>query len=426
MVNRQLLAVFLLVFGLGLGYFVYFSETSSGFWSRPFRLGLDLQGGSHLVYEADTSSLTAGDVDEAMSALREVIERRVNAFGVAEPVIQVERTGLGAGGRDRLLVELPGVTDLNEALNLIRATPLLEFVLAAPETPAGFAPSGLTGRFLRRAEVNFSGQTLGPTISLEFNDEGAALLAEITKNNIGQALAIVLDGELLSAPIIQDEVTGGRAEITGQFTIEEARELVRNLNLGALPVPIALLSTQTIGATLGEDALNRGVRAGLFGLAVVALFMVIWYRLPGLVAMLALSVYILLMLAIFKLLPVTLTAPGIAGLVLSFGLALDANILIFERLKEELRAGRHIHEAIREGFARAWFSIRDANLSSLLAAIVLFWLGTSLIKGFALTLSLGIVVSMFTAISVSRTFLLALAPARGGRVAKFLFQCGFR
>lgn len=422
MPGRRLLASFLVVLFAALGYFLY---------RRPdFKLGLDLSGGSHLIYEADTSGLPPADVSEAMSSLREVIERRINAFGVAEPLVQVERTGLGAGAKERLIIELPGVTNLAEAMAVIKVTPQLEFKvlpasqdLTATATPE-FVASGLTGRFLKHASVEFRPQAISPSISVEFNEEGSRLFAEITAGNVDRPVGIYLDGELISAPIVREPIRDGRAEISGQFTVDEARALARNLNLGALPVPIALVSTETIGPTLGAEALAAGLRAGLLGLAVVAVFMILWYRLPGLVAVLALAIYAVLMLSIFKVFNVTLTAAGIAGFILSIGMALDANVLIFERLKEEIWAGKDIHQAIHEGFSRAWFAIRDSNLSSLISALVLFWFGTALIKGFALTLAMGIVVGMFTAIIVTRTFLLAIAPKHKKPFTKFLFSTG--
>jgi len=222
--------------------------------------------------------------------------------------------------------------------------------------------------------------------------------------------------------VVREEIRDGRAEISGQFTLEEAKILARDLNLGALPVPIKLASTQVIGATLGQEAARRGMEAGMLGLFMVALFIVAWYRLPGLVAVVSLAMYVALMLAIFKLLPVTLTAAGIAGFILSIGIAIDANILIFERLREELADGKGLVEATKEGFARAWTSIRDSNLSSIISATILFWFGTSLIKGFALTLAIGIAVSMFTAITVTRTFLLAAGFRRQTGLTKFLFK----
>ncbi len=424
---------------------------------RPFRLGLDLRGGSHLVYEAETSSLLPGDIKDAMSALREVIERRINAFGVAEPVIQTETVGLGAEARRRLIVELPGVTDLKGAIRLINVTPVLEFKTERPDGPEKeailaaykeaqaalvdgqplpdnpllqqdpeFIATSLTGRYLKRARVDFGQQSINPSISLEFDQTGGEIFAELTKTNVNKRIGIYLDGQPLSAPVVREEIKDGRAEITGQFTLTEARELVRNLNLGALPVPIKLVSTETVGATLGQEALDQGVKAGIIGLAIVAAFMIFWYRLNGLIAVLSLAVYMALVLAVFKLLPVTLTAAGIAGFILSLGIAVDANVLIFERLKEELRQREHLHEAIRDGFAHAWLPIRDSNLSSIISALILFWFGTSLIKGFALTLTIGITISMFTAITVTRNLLLTAAPVRQTRLVHFLFSSGFR
>jgi len=235
-------------------------------------------------------------------------------------------------------------------------------------------------------------------------------------------VAILFDGAVISAPTVREEIRDGRAEISGQFTLAEAKNLTRDLNLGALPVPIKLASTQVVGATLGQEAAERGMAAGVIGLIIVAVFMVFWYRLPGLVSVVSLAIYVALMLAIFKLLPVTLTAAGIAGFILSVGIAIDANILIFERLREELVGGKGLWDSIKEGFTRAWTSIRDSNLSSIISAVILFWFGTSLIKGFALTLAIGIGVSMFTAITVTRTFLLAVGFRRQTKVTNFLFK----
>ncbi|MFH1170084.1 MAG: protein translocase subunit SecD [Candidatus Vogelbacteria bacterium] len=449
MTRRRIIAVVLILFGLGLAYF----DLSS---LRPFKLGLDLRGGSHLVYQADTSALPAGaDIGEAMSSLREVIERRVNTFGVGEPLIQVEQGGLGASEVHRLIVELPGVTDLKEALKVIDVTPVLEFKIERPEgkekdaikkaietaraemakggaiTPnpllaenPDFIPSELTGRYLQRAQVQFNSQSINPTISVEFDQTGGDIFAKLTKENVEKRIGIYLDGQLLSAPVVREEIKDGRAEISGDFTVEEARTLVRNLNLGALPVPIKLISTETIGATLGQEALDRGVRAGIIGLILVAVFMVLWYRLNGLLAVLSLGIYVSLMLAIFKLLPVTLTAAGMAGFILSVGMAVDANILIFARLKEEMRQTENMHDAIGHGFSRAWASIRDSNLATIISALILFWFGTSLVRGFALTLAIGVLISMLTAISITRTFLLAIGVHHTSRLNRFLFGSG--
>lgn len=430
MVKTRILAIGLLAFGVALALFVYYSETAaSGALNRPFKLGLDLSGGSHLIYEADTSVLPPADVAAAMESLRAVIERRVNAFGVGEPLIQVEKSGVGEKAVHRLIVELPGVTDLNQALAMIAKTPVLEFKAVDPKTLEAaeptFLPAELSGRYLKRANVQFTQTALGPSIVLEFNKEGAAIFARLTKDNIGRPVGIFLDGVLLSAPVVREPITTGQAEISGQFTIEEAKALARDLNLGALPVPIKLVGSETIGATLGADVLKKGLEAGLIGFAVVALFMIIWYRLPGLVAVLSLAIYVLLMLALFKLIPVTLTAAGIAGLILSIGIAVDANVLIFERLKEEMKTDKKMSEAMQEGFARAWLAIRDSNITHIIAGIILFWFGTAFIKGFALTFALGTIVSMFTAITVTRTLLLSLGVRHKTPLTTFLFDSGF-
>ncbi len=430
MVKTRVLAVILLLFGAALAAFIYYSESATEGWlNRPFKLGLDLKGGSHLVYEADTATLAPADIEPAMDSLRAVIERRVNAFGVGEPVIEVEKVGVGSAAKHRLIVELPGVTDLNQALAMIAKTPVLQFATVDAATlnteDVKFISSPLTGRYLERANVQFTQASLGPSITLDFNAEGSKLFADLTRNNIGLPIAILLDGEMLSAPVVREEIRDGKAEISGQFTVEEAKTLARDLNLGALPVPIKLVGSQTIGASLGADVLNKGIYAGLIGFAIIALFMVVWYRLPGLVAVVSLVVYLALMLAIFKLIPVTLTAAGIAGLILSIGIAVDANVLIFERLKEELRSDKKMHEAMTEGFARAWLAIRDSNITHVIAGVILFWFGTAFIKGFALTFVLGTVVSMFTAITVTRTFLLALGVKHKTPFNHFLFSSGF-
>lgn len=439
-------AIILLIAGMLIGYFVYSSEMS-GTSRFPFKFGLDLQGGTHLIYTADTSDTPDADVKEAMSALRDVIERRVNLFGVAEPIVQVEEGGAFAGVKEeRLIVELPGVTDTAEAIDLIGQTPLLEFKLyredyqppegedataTDPYPDEAFEVTGLTGRYLKHAQLQF-GQGKGtlsnePIVVLQFNSEGADLFEEITKNNVGRLLAIFLDGEPISMPVIRETISGGAATISGGFTPDEARLLVRDLNFGALPLPIELESTQTIGASLGEEALQKGINAGAAGLIIVALFLILWYRVPGFLATVSLCIYIVLMLLIFKLIPITLTAAGVAGFILSIGMAVDANVLIFERIKEEFQDGRKdTEEAIRDGFKRAWVAIRDGNLSSIITAIILFWFGTSLVEGFALTFGIGIMVSMFTAITVSRTFLLALGKYKITSTIKFLYGSGIK
>ncbi len=403
----------------------------------PFRFGLDIQGGTHLVYRADLAATPSGERADSMEALRDVIERRVNLFGVAEPVVQVER----AADDWRLIVELAGIRDINAAIRLIGETPFLEFreereekereaILEAQKTGERmdedpyFIPTKLNGKYLKRAEVSFNQTTFEPEVILQFTDEGAEIFADITRQNVGKLVAIYLDGAPISAPVVQEEITGGTAQITGRFSPEEAKELVGRMNAGALPVPIALIAQQSVGASLGEASLAKSLYAGLIGLLAVALFMILWYRLPGLLAVIALLFYVVIILAIFKLIPVTLTLAGVAGIILSIGMAVDANILIFERMKEELRTGKALEEALRDGFGRAWTSIRDSNVSSLITAAILYWFGSSLIKGFALTLSIGILISMFSAISVTRTLLIAVMTRRVESI-RALFLSGF-
>ncbi len=413
MAKVRILALVILIIGAAAGYFDWVS------W-RPFRLGLDLRGGTHLVYRADVSSLSAAsDISEAMSGLRDVIERRINLFGVAEPVVQTERVG----GENRLIVELAGVFDIGEAIKAIGETPYLEFKELKGED---FVATKLNGKYLKRASVGFSQNLGAPEVFLEFNEEGAALFEEITERNVGAPVAIFLDGAPISMPTVQERISGGKAQITGKFTPDEAKQLVRRFNAGALPVPITLLSQQSVGASLGKEALLKSLRAGIYGALAVAAFMIFWYRLPGVIAVLALGVYSTLTLLLFKMIPVTLSSAGIAGFILSVGMAVDANILIFERMKEELRLGKLLDFAMTEGFARAWTSIRDSNVSSLITAVILYWFGTSLVRGFALTLALGILVSMFSAITASRYFLRALPHTGSGRLTRFLFGTGLK
>lgn len=443
---KRIIAIVLILAAGAVGYFVdnvriqfaspaRFSLSLSK--SDTYKLGLDLNGGTHLLYRADTSRLEGVGVKDAMTSLRDVIERRVNLFGVAEPIVQSEEGGaVGQAKEERLIVELPGVTDVSKAIALIGKTPLLEFRLA--KTNAGFSeadlkktadelfePPKLTGQYLDHAELTFDQTTRQPRVLLSFNTPGTKLFADITKANVGRVLAIFLDGTPISMPVIRQEIDNGKAEISGNFTPDEARTLVRNLNYGALPVPIELISTQTIGPSLGQAALDAGARAGKYAFLVIALFLILWYRLPGFVAVVALLMYVVLNLAIFKLIPVTLTAAGIAGFILSIGMAVDANILIFARMREEFKAGKNLEDAIKEGFGRAWLSIRDSNLSSIITAIILYWsASTSVVKGFALVFGIGVLTSMLTAITVSRTLLMALGVKGENRFTKFLFSSG--
>ncbi|MHB8871162.1 MAG: preprotein translocase subunit SecD [Candidatus Doudnabacteria bacterium] len=424
-------------------------------FTREFKphLGLDLQGGSHLEYQGDLKEVGPDKRAEAMESLRSAIERRVFYFGVQEPLVE-------STGSDRIIVELPGITDINEAIKVIGQTPFLEFRevndqpatatvvngVATVDPLSQWKATGLTGKDLDTATVDFNSQTGKPQIVLQFNSNGAKLFSEITSRNISKPVAIFLDGTPLSTPTVQNAITDGKAIITGQFTVKEAKELVSRLNSGALPVPIHLISQQNVGASLGKDSIQKSVVAGLIGLLMIALFMIVYYRLPGFLAVFALAIYALLTFAIFKigisvtavllvgvflmlalttnwvfgivggaiylilmflggLHPVTLTLAGIAGFILSIGMAVDANILIFERTKEELRLGKDVNKALEDGFNRAWLSIRDSNASSLITTLILYIFGTPAIKSFAETLAIGIIISLFTAITVTKTFL---------------------
>ncbi len=468
------------------------------------QLGLDLQGGTHLVYEADLSDIPPEEYADAMSGVRDVIERRVNTLGVSEPVVQTNRSG----DNYRVIVELAGITDVNEAIELIGQTPTLDFretiedesvspdenatdesvtseaqpeesveavgtderkklILAqadpiqensevappAEENPSSdtqidtsgiqiqgegddaqivdengnpvdiealqqqlsaqqdlsnyfggnFVQTGLSGKQLKRADLSFDQQTNQPVVQIQFDSEGAKLFEEITERNIGKSVGIFLDGQLMSAPTVNQKIPDGTAIISGSFSVQEAKELAQRLNAGALPVPIELLSQTTVGPTLGQVSIEKSFLAALIGLALVSLFMILYYRLPGLISVFALFLYALIVLALFKLASITLTLAGIAGFILSVGMAVDANVLIFERTREELRNDKSIKSAIEGGFKHAWTSIRDSNVSSLITCVILAWFGTSIIKGFAITLAIGIIISMFSAITITRT-----------------------
>lgn len=541
--RKQILILFALVLFLGYISFAIFIPNlpsrmpfSRWFGSFKVNLGLDLQGGAHLLYQADTSQVTKEDAESAIAGVRDVIERRVNALGVSEPLVQTSVVGEDF----RIIVELAGVFDINEAIKQIGETPLLEFktetippspepiseeeksqresfnqiqleranealagILAfggenfaevateqsedvgssadggdlgfvsrgmfieefekvlfddlkdgeiatyPVETEFGYhliqrmesrvakseftgeveeevrgrhvffrkqslegdipyyeewTDTGLGGAQLKKSEVQFDQYSGFPHVALIFNDEGDKLFEEITDKNVGKRIAIFLDGMIISAPVVQQKISGGTAIITGNFTIPEARELVERLNAGALPIPINLVSQQTVGPSLGRVSIEKSVTAGLIGFILVALFMIFVYRLSGLLSVFALMIYAGIVFSLFKLIPVTLTLAGIAGFLLSIGIAVDANVLIFERLKEELKKGEPFGTAISEAFERAWNSIRDSNFSTLITCLILAWFGTSMIKGFAITLGIGVLVSMFSAIVVTRVF----------------------
>ncbi|MBI4213195.1 MAG: protein translocase subunit SecD [Chloroflexi bacterium] len=381
---------------------------------QGFRLGLDLQGGTHIVLQADTSRVPAdGDRNAAVEGVKTIIERRINAYGVAEPIVQRQ-------GSERIIVELPGVRNIEEAKNLIGKTAQLDFreqklVDGEEQWVVATAPlegeqKELTGAYFKKAELGFD-QGNKPEILFEFNGDGAKLFEQITTRLKGKRLGIFLDNEPLTTPTVQETIRD-RGRITGTFTLDEARNLVIQFNAGALPLPVTIQEERTVDATLGADSVRKSVVAGEIALVVVALFMITYYRMLGAVAVSALLVYTLVLLAVFKLVPVTLTLAGIAGFILSIGMAVDANVLIFERMKEELRTGKPVASAIETGFGRAWTAIRDSNVSALITCAVLYWFGSnfgaSIIMGFAFTLAIGIMLSMFSAVAVSKSLLRGL------------------
>ncbi len=393
--------------------------------------GLDLQGGMQVLLEAAVPEGQEVSSDD-MDAARAIVESRVNGLGVTEPSVQ-------RVGARRIQVELPGIEDAQQAIETLRETGLMEWVesdvmllpgtvvqtdyMSAEVTPGEETPEPtevptdtakiyhtvLTGRNLKSTSMEFNQQTNMPVIAFQLDDEGGRIFAEHTANNIGKFLVILLDKQVISSPRINSAIPGGAGVIEGQFTIDEAKALVLQLKYGSLPIPLREVETRAVGPTLGQDSIQKSVRAGAIGLSIVLLFMLIYYRLPGLLADLALVIYAFITLAIYKLLPVTLTLPGIAGFLLSVGMAVDANILIFERMREELRHGRSLGRAIDVGFSRAWTSILDSNISTWITCGILWafgnTFGASMVKGFAVTLAIGVLVSMFTAVTVTRTFI---------------------
>jgi preprotein translocase subunit SecD len=441
-----LVVIFVIILGFFAGNLVFPQLLGFKFIPEiPFKLGLDLQGGTHLIYEADLSGVEEEDHESSMQGLRDVIERRINLFGVQEPIVQIQEEA----NHYRLIIELAGIKDPAEAIKRIGETPYLEFkeqrdkeeteriieeygkielevdqdgqvvgeeaLFLEIEDPY-FKPTPLTGKYLKKAELGFDQTTRMPLVLLEFNDEGSKIFEELTEKNLGKFLAIYIDGVQVSSPVVQGVIGGGKAQISGKFNLEEARSLARNLNAGALPVPIEIISQQTVGPTLGAASLEKSLEAGFLGFLAIVIFLIVFYKFSGLLASIALIIYILLALVIFKMVPVTLTLAGIGGFILSVGMAVDANVLIFSRMKEELRQGKDLSQAVEDGFERAWPSIRDGNFTTLIVALILFTFGTSFIKGFALTLSLGLILSIFSAVVISKSFLRVFAGTILGKI----------
>jgi len=392
------------------------------YYNPQVKLGLDLQGGTQLILNANMEEIDSADRTDALESAKEIISRRVDAFGVTEPLIQ---TSVNEEAEQyRLIVELPGVQDVAQAVSLIGKTAQLEFREENPDfdfqtaTASGvtlddvYLKTNLSGDQLKKASVQFDPQTAEPVVAIAFTSEGTDLFAEITERNINKPVAIIVDGQVVTAPIVNTAITQGEAVIQGQFTTESARNLAIQLNAGALPVPIEIISQRNIGASLGQDSVQKSLVAGIIGLALVMGFMVLYYGYLGFLADLALLIYAVLTLALYKILGITLTLPGLAGFILSVGMAVDSNILIFERYKEETRMGRAWSMAMELGFGRAWDSIKDANVATLLICFILFnpfnwqFLNSSgLVRGFSLTLALGILISLFTGVVVTRTLI---------------------
>ncbi|KKS85464.1 MAG: Preprotein translocase subunit SecD [Candidatus Gottesmanbacteria bacterium GW2011_GWA1_43_11] len=379
-------------------------------------LGLDLQGGMQLVLEAEMQDVPKESRTQALESAREVVERRVNFFGVSEPVVQTAQVN----DSYRIIVELPGLTNPEQAVELIGQTAQLEFreyiENASPSGQLDFSevtkPTGITGKDLKRAQLAFDSQTGEPIVDFELTPEGGKKFGEVTTRLVGKPLAIFLDDLPISSPVVRQPITDSRGTISGGFTIDEAKKLALQLSAGALPTPIKIIEQRSIGATLGSVSVEKSIRAGLIGLGFVAAFMILYYGSLGLIADTALIIYGLITFALFRLIPITLSLPGIAGFVLSIGMAVDSNILIFARYHEERAKGNSWQIAMELAFGRAWDSIRDANFTTIITAFILYnplnWSfipASGIVRGFALTLAIGVLVSLFTGIFVTRNLI---------------------
>jgi len=425
--NVYLLIFILALFGFSLWSIVPLDRDVFG--RHGLSLGLDLRGGSQVVYSANLSAKDPSETDaEALQGVKLTIERRVNAYGISEATVQIVQNADG----NFLQVQLPGVNNTAEVLAAIGQTAELSFKeqatvngtliwVPAMATGSNGQQEELTGKYLRpNVTVETDPQTGKPVVAFEWNAEGALLFKQITTRDVGKPLGIFLDNKEITAPEVKQPITDGKGVITNNAwtlsNIDEPRTLAIQLNSGALPVPLTLVAREDIEALLGADSIRRSLTAAEIGIVILLIFMLLYYRLPGVVACLALGIYGVVLLMIFKLVPVTLTLPGLAGFIVSFGMAVDANVLIFERMKEELRGGRGLGAAVEAGFSRAWPAIRDSNITTFIACIVLFWLGGQLgalpVRGFAITLFIGVALSMFTAITVSRTFLRLIVGGR--------------
>jgi preprotein translocase subunit SecD len=413
--RRRLWITFILILILtGVAGFISWPSTTgirigTKYMDTSLRRGLDLKGGLHLVYEADTKGIDPANVGAAMDGVRDVINNRVNYLGATEPDIRLS----SIGQKSAIIVDLPGYSDEKRAKDLIGSTAKLEFkdqtgtlILEGKDLqPQGSSAAPQTTSSTATSSNNWQ-------VNIAFTDSGKTKFATATAANIGKPIGIYLDGTIISNPTVQSAITDGQAVITGSFTAQQARDFASQLNIGALPVPISLVQEQSVGASLGADAINQSLIAGVVGIFLIFFFIIAYYRWAGVVATLSLMVYALLNVMIYKLLPVTLTLAGIAGFIISMGIALDTNILTFERFKEELRLGKPIPVAIQEAFRRAWTSIRDSHIAGLISASIIFIFGSGGVRGFALVLIIGTLLSLFSAITVTRTFMLLLAGSR--------------
>ena len=398
-----LFLVIIILVAIAAAFFVY--PSGIGAQWMPWKLGLDLVGGSHLVYQVDLSNVSSTDQTSVIAGLRDVIEKRVNLFGVSEPDVYTAQSGNQA----QLIVELAGVNNISQAISEIGQTPVLDFrevdTASSTATNTQYIYTNLTGQYIVGAQLIFDPTTNAPEVQIQFNSQGSQIFQEMTTANVGKPLAIFLDNQLIEAPIVQGPISGGTAVISGGFTVATAQQLVGRFNAGALPAPITLVNQQTISPSLGTNSLERVMLAGAIGTLLVIIFMLFYYGLFGVFAAFSLIIYIALTLGVFKVIPITLSLAGLAGFILTIGMAVDANILIFERIKEELKRGLPRASAIEEGFRRAWPSIRDSNTSTIITAIILYYFTSSFVQGFALTLLIGVAVSLFSAITTTRLFL---------------------
>jgi preprotein translocase subunit SecD len=368
-----------------------------------FKLGLDLAGGVILYYNADLTNIKSNEIDDTLASIKDLIERRINALGISEINISYSKSG-------RVIVEIPYIKDPKIAIDMIGSTPVLEFRIPFQVgTTTTFIPSKLTGKYLINANAVLNTQTGFPVVELEFNKEGAKIFEELTEKYINQPIAIYLDNKPISVPIVREKITGGKAIIEGKFNWLEAKELAYRLKQGALPVPLKLIGVSVVAPELGEKFLMLAIKGGFIGFILVALFMIFYYRIQGVISVIALILYVFLNLFIYKILGVVLSLSGITGFILSLGMAVDANILIAERIKEELRKNK-IDLALELGFNRAWPSIRDSNISTIISVIFMYILTTSFVKGFALTLGLGVLTSMLTAVFFTKFLTFKIVP----------------